>query len=44
VALVGVAILTLGPLLWAVVRRRHGLPAFSRIRLRKDPSRSASQV
>jgi len=44
VALVGVAILTLGPLIWAVVRRMHGLPAFSRIRLRKDPSRPASQV
>ncbi len=31
VAVVGVAILVLGPLAWAEVRRRHGLPGFARV-------------
>jgi len=39
-----VGILVIGPLAWALVRRAHGLPAFSRIRLRNDPSRPGSQV
>jgi len=40
VAATAVAVVVLGPLLWAMVRRAYGLPAFSRVRFGGERSRA----